>query len=132
MASSIPAAGVTIGDSGAAVSLFADALADLDHEALCCAYLGRDLRLLKVGRVDGMASAVNLPLRQVIGDALALDAWGLILAHNHPGGDPTPSAADRAATRRLTELARGLDLRVIDHLVYASDRVASFRALGLL
>lgn len=53
------------------------------------------------------------------------------LVHNHPSGDPTPSAADIEMTRQIVEAGRALRIAVHDHLVVGRDGVASFRALGL-
>jgi DNA repair protein RadC len=56
---------------------------------------------------------------------------GLIL-HNHPSGDPTPSAADIDMTRQVIEAGRALKIAVHDHLVVGREGVASFKALGLI
>ena len=69
--------------------------------------------------------------REVVRRALELSASALILVHNHPSGDPTPSQADITMTREVVEAARSLRIAVHDHLVVGRDGVASFRALGL-
>ena len=76
--------------------------------------------------------SLDLPIRTIAADALALDAQAVVMAHNHPSGDPTPSAADRHATHRLARALDGLDIRLVDHLVITRSGVTSFRALGLL
>ena len=63
---------------------------------------------------------------------MELGATALILVHNHPSGDPTPSAEDIAATIRIADLAVALQMRVHDHVVISRGGVASFRELGLL
>ena len=63
--------------------------------------------------------------------ALELSASAVILVHNHPSGDPTPSQADIAMTKEVVEAARALRIAVHDHLVVGRDGTASFRALGL-
>jgi len=55
-----------------------------------------------------------------------------LLIHNHPSGDPTPSAADIEGTRSLVQVAKPIGVSVRDHLVFGRDSVASFRARGLL
>ncbi len=60
------------------------------------------------------------------------DGTGIVIAHNHPSGDPEPSKADIAATRMLVHAARALEIRVLDHLIFTTTRCTSFRALGLL
>jgi DNA repair protein RadC len=70
--------------------------------------------------------------REVMRRTLELSASALILVHNHPSGDPTPSSADVDMTRQIIEAGRALRITVHDHLVVGRDGVASFRALGLL
>jgi DNA repair protein RadC len=70
--------------------------------------------------------------REVVRRALEVSASAVILVHNHPSGDPTPSGADIDMTRQVVEAARVLRLAVHDHLVVGRDGVASFKALGLL
>lgn len=70
--------------------------------------------------------------REVVRRALELSASAVILVHNHPSGDPSPSSADVDMTRQVIDAARPLRIAVHDHLVVARDGVASFRALGLL
>ena len=70
--------------------------------------------------------------REVVRRALEVSASALILAHNHPSGDPTPSAADVDMTRQVREAGAALRIAVHDHLVVGRDGVASLKALGLL
>lgn len=69
--------------------------------------------------------------REVVRRALELSASAVILVHNHPSGDPTPSGQDIAMTRQVVEAGRGLKISVHDHLVVGREGVASFKALGL-
>ena len=70
--------------------------------------------------------------REVFRAAIAFGAAGIIVAHNHPSGDPTPSADDRAVTRQLVDAGRILDIPVYDHVVLAGNRFTSFAEAGLL
>ena len=70
--------------------------------------------------------------REVVRRALELSAKSMIIVHNHPSGDPTPSRPDIAMTRQVMEAARALDLSVHDHLIVGRDGVASFKQLGLM
>jgi DNA repair protein RadC len=70
--------------------------------------------------------------REVFRAAIAEAAAGIIVVHNHPSGDPTPSADDRAVTRQLVEAGRLLDVPVYDHVVVAGERYVSFAEAGLL
>jgi len=70
--------------------------------------------------------------REVARRALELSASAVILVHNHPSGDPTPSAADVDMTRQVAEALKALRIAIHDHLVAGRDGVASFKALGLI
>jgi len=70
--------------------------------------------------------------REVMRRALELSASSVILVHNHPSGDPTPSPADIDMTKQIIEAGRSLRISVHDHLVVGREGVASFKALGLL
>jgi DNA repair protein RadC len=70
--------------------------------------------------------------REIMRRALEVDASALILVHNHPSGDPTPSAADVDMTRQVIDAGRVLRITVHDHLVVGCEGVASFKALGLM
>ena len=70
--------------------------------------------------------------REVIKRALELGASAIILAHNHPSGDPTPSRDDIAMTREIVEAGRKLGVTVHDHVVVGRRGHASFKGLGLL
>jgi len=70
--------------------------------------------------------------REVAKRALELNATALILVHNHPSGDPTPSGEDVAMTRQIAAAVQAVSVTVHDHVVIGNGRVASFRELGLL
>jgi DNA repair protein RadC len=70
--------------------------------------------------------------REVVKRALELSATAVILVHNHPSGDPTPSAADIAMTRDLADIARPLGIIVHDHIIVGRDGHASFKGLKLI
>ena len=70
--------------------------------------------------------------REVMRRALELSSSNIIILHNHPSGDPTPSRPDIDMTRQIVEAGKALKIAVHDHLVVARDGVASFKALGLM
>lgn len=70
--------------------------------------------------------------REVLKRALAHEASALILVHNHPSGDPTPSQADITMTKAIADAAKPFDIVLHDHLVIGRETTASFRTLGLL
>jgi len=90
----------------------------------------RVLRDITVTR--GLLDSSLVHPREVFRAAIAEAAAGVILIHNHPSGDPTPSAEDRSVTAQLVAAGRLLDLPVYDHVIIAGDRWLSFSASGLL
>ncbi len=70
--------------------------------------------------------------REVVKRALELGASALILVHNHPSGDPTPSRADIEMTKEVQKAAKALGLEVHDHVIVGGDGNASLRSLGLM
>jgi DNA repair protein RadC len=119
-------------DRETALRLFAP-IATLTREVAVFAYLDRDWRLL--GMRHGPAGARHsamIPVREVTRDVLAFEARLVLMAHNHPSGDPNPSQDDVAATRRLARTLAAIGVSLIDHLVLAGTRNASLRAAGLL
>lgn len=127
------AAATRIESSAQAAALFEPSFADDGREELRAAHLDerRCLIALRLHRGGGV-SIFELPLREIVLEALTLGSRGLILAHNHPSGDPTPSRADIAATRLLAEIADPLGIRFYDHLIFAAGEWRSLMALGLL
>lgn len=70
--------------------------------------------------------------REIIRRAIELNATALILVHNHPSGDPTPSFDDVDSTIRIRDIASALQIRIHDHIIIARGKMVSFRASGLL
>ena len=81
---------------------------------------------------SGILNSSLVHPREVFRLAIAFGAAGIIVAHNHPSGDPTPSADDRAITRQLVDAGRLLDIPVYDHLILGAARYLSFAEAGLL
>ena len=96
-------------------------------------FLDKGLRLIR-DEAMGHGTVDHAPAypREVLRRALELNAAGVVLAHNHPGGDATPSAADIELTRQVSAAALVLRIAVYDHLLVAGELVVSFRRLGLL
>jgi DNA repair protein RadC len=112
---------------------FAPRLVDLPAEEFHVLALDSQsavLRDLFVTR--GLLNSSLVHPREVFRGAIAEAAAGVIVVHNHPSGDPTPSADDRAVTRQLVEAGRVLDLPVYDHVVVGRGRYVSFAETGLL
>jgi DNA repair protein RadC len=84
--------------------------------------------------VQGVGTVDHTPVypREVIRRALELSATAIILVHNHPSGDPTPSRADISMTETIVGVGKPLGITVHDHLIIGRDGHASFRGLGLI
>ena len=96
-------------------------------------YLDRkNVLIADEAQAQGTVDHVPVYPREVVKRALELNASAIILVHNHPSGDPTPSEADITMTRQVEEAATALGLVVHDHLVVGRERELSFRAEGLL
>jgi DNA repair protein RadC len=117
----------------AARTLFAPALARARDERLYVAHLDAAHSLIGIRiRFAPEGRPVDFPVRGIIADAIALGSVGIVLAHNHPSGDPMPSATDIESTRSLLQVGRPIGLAVRDHLIFGGGSVRSFRELGLL
>jgi DNA repair protein RadC len=81
---------------------------------------------------EGTLTAATVYPREVIRAALDHQAAALILAHNHPSGDPQPSAADKALTRRLVRVCQLMDITLHEHIIIGRDAYFSFADQGLI
>jgi DNA repair protein RadC len=106
---------------------------DRSRERLWVAHLDESARCIHLERYEGDRWATDLPVRSILKDAARLGSSGVVLAHNHPSGDPAPSTADCRATRQLAQAGESLDLTILDHLIFAGSSVcSSMRRMGLL
>ncbi|MEI7791611.1 MAG: DNA repair protein RadC [Alphaproteobacteria bacterium] len=109
------------------------AMARVTNEEFRVLFLDRK-NVLVADEVQNRGTVDHTPVypREIIKRALELSASAIILVHNHPSGDPTPSKADIAMTREVVTAARTLGIAVHDHLVIGRSGHASFKSLGLL
>jgi len=108
-------------------------LAEARHEHFRAVFLDSGQRLLREEEMwSGSVDEVPIYPRLVIGRAIELGASGLILVHNHPSGDPSPSRADGEMTKAVASAGRVLGVRVIDHLIVSRHAVFSMRDAGML
>jgi DNA repair protein RadC len=115
------------------VELFAPRLEDLPVEEFHVAVLDSQHRLERDIMVTrGILNSSLVHPREVFREAIAERAAAIILVHNHPSGDPTPSADDRVVTEQLVAAGRLLDIPVHDHIVIGRGRYTSFAEAGLL
>lgn len=114
-------------DQHGAVTLLRQVLRDDPREQFVAVYLDSQHRPIAVHRVStGTVNASHVHPREVFGPALQLAATALIVAHNHPSGDPKPSSQDRDITERLREAGDLLGLEVIDHIILGDGWFYSF------
>jgi DNA repair protein RadC len=96
-------------------------------------FLDSRLHLIRDETVSrGCVAEAPIFVRPILKRVLELDASAIVLAHNHPSGDPSPSEADIGATRALENGAAAIGVQLVDHLVLARGEWMSFRAEGLL
>jgi DNA repair protein RadC len=120
-------------DSQALIDYLSLDMALLPTERLRVLFLNTSNRLLYDETLaEGSVSEAPVYPREIMRRALEVGATALILAHNHPSGDPTPSRGDIDATRRIADAGRALDICIHDHVIVARSGWSSFRALGLL
>jgi DNA repair protein RadC len=81
---------------------------------------------------QGSVDEASVHVREVIARAIALGATALIIVHNHPSGDPTPSQQDIRLTRDLVEAGRHMKVTVHDHVIVGASGRTSMRAMGLI
>lgn len=105
----------------------------LEHEVFCVIFLDAQHRILALKEMfRGTVTQTSVYPREVVKEALALNAAAVILAHNHPSGAAEPSRADEVLTQTLKTALSLVDVRVLDHLVVAVADVASFAERGLV
>jgi len=107
-------------------------MAHLNQEHFRALYLNTRNQLLAVDTIYiGSLNASHIRVADVFRDAVKRNCAALIVAHNHPSGDPAPSPEDVAVTERLIEAGDLLDIELLDHLVIGQQRYTSLRERGL-
>jgi len=82
--------------------------------------------------IKGIIDRAPVYPREIIRRALELDSTAIILAHNHPSGDPTPSNSDIVMTKEVVKASDAVNITVHDHLIIGRENIASFKTLGLM
>lgn len=105
----------------------------LGHELFCCLFLDNRHRVLRFDELfRGTIDGTTVYPREVVKEALAVNAAAVILAHNHPSGVAEPSQADERITKRLKSALELVDIRLLDHLIIGHGRATSLASRGLL
>jgi len=105
----------------------------LGHELFCCIFLDNRHRVLRFDELfRGTIDGTSVYPREVVKEALSVNAAAVILAHNHPSGVAEPSQADERITQRLKSALELVDIRLLDHLIIGAGRATSLASRGLL
>lgn len=105
----------------------------LDHELFCCLYLDNRHRVLRFDELfRGTIDGTSVYPREVVKEALSVNAAAVILAHNHPSGVAEPSQADERITKRLKSALDLVDIRLLDHLIIGDGEATSLARRGLI
>jgi DNA repair protein RadC len=109
------------------------AMAFAEREQFRILFLDKRNQLI-VDEVQQVGTVDHTPVypREVVKRALELSATAVILVHNHPSGDPTPSRADVEMTRQIAEIAKPLGVAVHDHIIVGRNGHASLKGLKLI
>lgn len=110
--------------------------ADMGHlpvERVRCLFLDAKNMLIRDEQVtEGSIDQAAVYVREIVKRAIALNASALLLVHNHPSGDPSPSRQDIALTRELADAAKALDIALHDHVIVGARTHNSLRSMGLI
>ena len=105
----------------------------LGHELFCCLFLDNRHRILRFDEMfRGTIDGTSVYPREVVKEALSVNAAAVILAHNHPSGVAEPSQADERITRRLKSALELVDIRLLDHLIIGDGKTTSLASRGLI
>jgi len=128
-----PGVRVVLSTPAAVYAAFAPLMEDLRREVFRVALLDAQNGLVRdIVISEGTLSASLVHPREVFKPAILESAASIILLHNHPSGDPTPSQEDLRLTRQLVECSRLMDLRIHDHVVIGRGRYVSFAEKGMI
>jgi DNA repair protein RadC len=126
-------AGAPVRSPSDVVAIYAPQLQDLPVEEFHVAVLDAQHRLERdILITRGLLDSSLVHPREVFREAIAERAAAVILVHNHPSGDPSPSSQDKLVTEQLVAAGRLLDIPVHDHIIIGRGRYVSFAEAGLL
>ena len=129
---SLPA-GTTIRSPSDTEAFLVSRMRHLGHELFCCLFLDNRHRVLRFDEMfRGTIDGTSVYPREVVKEALAVNAAAVILAHNHPSGVAEPSQADERITRRLKSALELVDIRLLDHLIIGAGKATSLASRGLI
>lgn len=108
-------------------------LSGLEHEVFAILFLDTQHRLIEYREMfRGTIDSASVYPREVVKEALQLNAAAVIFSHNHPSGNPEPSRPDEAITVKLKEALALVDVRTLDHVIVGGEGTVSFAERGLV
>ena len=108
-------------------------LADFEHEVFAVLFLDTQHRLIEYSELfRGTIDSASVYPRELVKEALRLNAAAVVVSHNHPSGNPEPSSADKVLTQRLKEALGLMEVRTLDHIIVAGSDTVSFAERGLI
>jgi len=120
-------------DDVAELPVLRELMYEADREIFCCLHLSTKNRLISWEMVSmGSLNASIVHPRELFKGALLANAASVVVVHNHPSGDPTPSGADIQLTRRLAKAGDVLGIEVLDHVIFGEGEVLSLRDKGMM
>lgn len=119
--------------SGSVAAYYMESMRHKNRECVMLIMLDAKGHLLKETQLsEGTVKSSLLSPREVFVEALKAEAVHILLLHNHPSGDPSPSKEDMAVTACIAELGRKLDIPLIDHIIIGDNKYISFKEQGYL
>lgn len=104
-----------------------------EQEELHAAFVTTSNKVIKAERIfKGSLRSINIEIRDIVKRALVLNAAGVVIAHNHPGGDAEPTDADVDTTKGIQTQLAMFDIGLLDHLVVGQDETTSMKQEGLI
>lgn len=108
-------------------------LGGYEHEVFAVLFLDTRHRLIEYREIfHGTIDSASVYLREVVKEALRLNAAAVIFSHNHPSGNPEPSSADKVLTQRLKEALGLVEVRTLDHVIVTDAGTVSFAECGII
>ncbi len=128
ISSSVAKQGLCFTSSGAVAAYFMEGLRHRETECVILVCLDAKGQLLSEKRLsEGSVRMSLISPREIFLEALQCKAVNILLVHNHPSGDPTPSAADKELTFHVKELGEKMDIFLLDHIIIGDNRYTSFK-----
>ena len=122
-----------IRNSKDAFEFFYMRMSDIEHEQFWVMLLNPANRVIKIVKIsDGGVNGTSADPKRIFKIALEHNATAMMLCHNHPSGNVTPSSSDKALTHNLTEGGKLLEIKILDHIIVGIDKYFSFADSGLI